>query len=726
MDIMASIMKKQPHEKKSPDRENSEKKKTSNSVNLLEQSSNQGLRMDMAIENIDAALPRDILALQQNNGNHAVTGLIQAKLKIGPVGDSYEQEADRMADRVMSSESVLTPSVQGHRDNSPIQRQNPGDEEELLQGKAQNRAGLSLDASSDVEGRIRNMRGGGSELPNGVRAFMEARFNKDFSKVHIHTDGEAARLNQDLRARAFTQENDVYFNSGEYQPGADAGKRLIAHELTHVIQQTGGGSNAIQRKEIWEDLGKTKVDWDALTPTQKNAAIKAGQVNTAVRGEYGIETAGSWAGGNIANSLFGAANLGTGIAQTVEGDNSTTATSGASIAVTGLQTLATGVAFAGSAAQFHRGRMMRNRGTQAGRMLGNRYMRRSAWSMSQQAMGIGSGIAGITSTGINMAGDNTGSNMAGGVSSLFSGIGSGLGLAQGSISMHSARMRSNKASAMAANTASSDELKAIATQTSQSQGKASKGMGIFGNIMGGASSVLGMTKGFGNIMGSTGQVLGGIGVGLGFLGTAAGAIGGLVSYVSKKKQENQLKKLQAQSAALTAEIGTLDGKITTAKASLDAINNTDLPKATKELDAIDKQITKVDADITAAQDQAAKKPLEAQKKTLEGEKKAKDAEIAALKQRVKDLTAEISTLDGQKKTKETELKTVQNQILAYDPAAAADKLVQNIVANPDAPADPRMVTFLEDVLGITPAVEIVLRDPEAAKQLIMEKMNKNG
>src|SRR5207302_4544418 len=85
--------------------------------------------------------------------------------------------------------------------------------------------------------------GSGMPLPAGVRSFMETRLAADFSQVRIHTDADAARKSAQLSARAFTVGAHIYFGDHEFQPDSAAGKELIAHELTHTIQQ----GKAVQR-----------------------------------------------------------------------------------------------------------------------------------------------------------------------------------------------------------------------------------------------------------------------------------------------------------------------------------------------------------------------------------------------------------------------------------------------------------------------------------------------
>jgi hypothetical protein len=97
------------------------------------------------------------------------------------------------------------------------------------------------DAAPEVEEGIRRAQGGGQTLDNGVRAQMEPALGADFSGVRVHTGAQAHDLNQAVSARAFTTGQNIFFRQGEYSPGTSSGRELLAHELTHVVQQTGGG-----------------------------------------------------------------------------------------------------------------------------------------------------------------------------------------------------------------------------------------------------------------------------------------------------------------------------------------------------------------------------------------------------------------------------------------------------------------------------------------------------
>jgi hypothetical protein len=259
----------------------------------------QVVSVQRAIADPRAASPRDILALQRVAGNRAVTRLIQTKLSVGPAGDRYEQEADRVAEQVMS---MQPPSPTRRGAGGEVQRQAPEEEEiqtkplaasiiplvqrqevpeeEEIQtkplaqrqaeeeeaqmlpsplrrgagGEVQRQADGSFEAGSKLESRLTAHKGGGSPLPQDVRAYMEPRFGTDFSRVRVHTGGEAAQMNRELNAQAFTHGQDIYLGVGRYDPGTTAGKRLLAHELVHVVQQNGAAGRRLQYKPSTGDI----------------------------------------------------------------------------------------------------------------------------------------------------------------------------------------------------------------------------------------------------------------------------------------------------------------------------------------------------------------------------------------------------------------------------------------------------------------------------------------
>ena len=211
----------------------------------------------------------------------------QARLTIGQPDDKYEQEADRVADQVMrmpdsklqrqpeneEEEEMLqakpladqiTPLIQRQAEPeeeeeemvqpgydqepeelTPIMESVPtrdagelgGEEEELIQAKSD--TGTVPQVTSGIARDIQSIKGAGQPLPVSERAFFEPRFGRDFSHVRVHNDNRAGYISRSINARAFTLGRDVVFGAGQYSPGAPAGRKLLAHELTHVVQQNG-------------------------------------------------------------------------------------------------------------------------------------------------------------------------------------------------------------------------------------------------------------------------------------------------------------------------------------------------------------------------------------------------------------------------------------------------------------------------------------------------------
>ncbi|KAM3107274.1 eCIS core domain-containing protein [Phormidesmis sp. 146-33] len=160
---------------------------------------------------------------------------IQAKLTIGQLNDKYEQEADQVARQAVQRihAPVTSPATSGSQ---------PGTVQRLTDSIVQRRFSIrnEMDASPDLEALIQGARGSGQPLSASVREPMQRAFGADFSRVRVHANDQSDQLNRSIQAKAFTTGQDVFFREGAYQPGNRGGQELIAHELTHVVQQTGG------------------------------------------------------------------------------------------------------------------------------------------------------------------------------------------------------------------------------------------------------------------------------------------------------------------------------------------------------------------------------------------------------------------------------------------------------------------------------------------------------
>jgi hypothetical protein len=173
---------------------------------------------------------------------------LQAKLTINQPGDSYEQEADRVAERVMRMPDPSAPALrrcacggtQGPDGECAACRANRLNLRRKAIGSAE-----SAKAPAIVPSLLQSP---GQPLATTTRAFFEPRFGRDFGNVRIHYGDRAHEAARSVHARAFTLGNDIVFRDGEYAPQSDRGKRLLAHELAHVEQNTG--DTTLRRAEV--------------------------------------------------------------------------------------------------------------------------------------------------------------------------------------------------------------------------------------------------------------------------------------------------------------------------------------------------------------------------------------------------------------------------------------------------------------------------------------------
>jgi peptidoglycan hydrolase-like protein with peptidoglycan-binding domain len=280
--------------------------------------------------------PESILYLRHTIGNRALNRLIQARLKISQPGDEYEREADHVADYVLRSPEPETTGLEritGDRIQrvTPEQRDDlrrqirPGGQREGAEEKeqiihAQEQPGAAPAVSSEIASQIEVLPDRGKPLPEEVRAHFEPQFGHDFSEVRVHEGAQAAESAQAINARAYTTGEDIVFGSGEYAPGTTEGKRLLAHELTHVVQQ-GKARRKNLTNNIHDPIHQTNTRQISrqglLTPAQETAAIdfnnarydersiRIFQIITgaAVDGQFGRLSAEAVAGFQSANGL---------------------------------------------------------------------------------------------------------------------------------------------------------------------------------------------------------------------------------------------------------------------------------------------------------------------------------------------------------------------------------------------------------------------------------------
>lgn len=214
-----------------------------------------------------------MLAQQQNKNESVSSTIVQPKLEIGEEDDEHEKEADGVADKVMrmSSGSGDDSNISNGKEkiqtmsnlsSQKVQKMHTGIPA-IQKMSSENKSGINAPAS--VEKGINSSKGSGQNLTPEVQEEMGSKMGTDLSNVKVHTDSNAVQMSKDINAKAFTHGNDVYFNQGQYNPTSNEGKHLLAHELTHTVQQSGQIKPKIQR-----------------TIAQAAAAISAGNIQAGL------------------------------------------------------------------------------------------------------------------------------------------------------------------------------------------------------------------------------------------------------------------------------------------------------------------------------------------------------------------------------------------------------------------------------------------------------------
>ncbi|MFH7242622.1 MAG: DUF4157 domain-containing protein [Spirulina sp.] len=256
---------------------------------------------------------------------------IQPKLTIGAPNDPYEQEADRVASQVV--QHIHAPSANPAHPSPAVQRLAMPEEDELqmkplLQRKALEEDELQMqpmlqrlemteedelqmkpaslgqivagEASPYLETGIQQARGSGQALAPDLQAKIGHAMGADFSNVRIHTDSQSDQLNRSIQAKAFTTGQDIFFRQGAYQPGSRGGQELIAHELTHVVQQKGAtvqrsgasgnlNSDAIQEPNIPQN--RLEMSMGSILPKPSTSSNVPPSIQAAFEVAYVNDTA---------------------------------------------------------------------------------------------------------------------------------------------------------------------------------------------------------------------------------------------------------------------------------------------------------------------------------------------------------------------------------------------------------------------------------------------------
>jgi Domain of unknown function (DUF4157) len=272
----------------------------------------------------NGGIGRQLAGLHSIYGNQAILrtlshapSVIQTKLAVNKPGDEYEQEADRVADQVMRMTAPppqhaqhLNPRVLGTPALAPsIHRKcSSCEEEEKVQRKCaeceqeEKQTGLQLkeagagphSAPPSVHAVLNSP---GRPLDPATRAFMEPRFGVDFTGVRVHDDAQAAESAKNVNALAYTHGRNIVFNAGQYAPVSDRGRHLLAHELAHVVQQSGTGQTLAAEAGlitrfasplIMRNPGpcedKCKSSFEACTKSGKDGSQCEAELSVCLRG----------------------------------------------------------------------------------------------------------------------------------------------------------------------------------------------------------------------------------------------------------------------------------------------------------------------------------------------------------------------------------------------------------------------------------------------------------
>ena len=193
--------------------------------------------------------------LQEKPIAETITPVVQLKPE-----EELQQKEDEEIQKNSEENDIQTKEASEQTINetiTPIQKQaeeeiQEKEEEDVQEKEEETSQTVQMaggDENSSLENNLASSKGGGSPLESNTKNEMESGFGADFSNVRVHNDSNAVQMNQQLGSQAFTNGNDIYFNEGKYNPESDSGKHLLAHELTHTVQQGASKSANVQKAE---------------------------------------------------------------------------------------------------------------------------------------------------------------------------------------------------------------------------------------------------------------------------------------------------------------------------------------------------------------------------------------------------------------------------------------------------------------------------------------------
>ena len=265
---------------------------------------------------VDAELQPSKAAAVQRHAPAATRrqSVVQAKLSVGPADDVYEREADAVADQVVRSlaapaGAAAVPDGPRAQRSATARSVSATVESAPRIGRVRRSATVGVDGGaldSDTEAEITSTRGGGRAMRADARSSMEGAFGADFGHIRIHEGSKASELNDRIQAKAFTVGSDIYFRDGAPDTSSREGQHLLAHELTHTVQQGGRvqrSTGSIQRHTDVVQRGFMDSIANFFGGKKKDASPAkgseiSGPTNVSINGQYaepGLEDmGGNW------------------------------------------------------------------------------------------------------------------------------------------------------------------------------------------------------------------------------------------------------------------------------------------------------------------------------------------------------------------------------------------------------------------------------------------------
>jgi hypothetical protein len=248
-----------------------------------------------------AKAPKPIAARTRSTAPSATR--IQPRLTVDATGDAHEREADRVAEQVMRMPQPHRQHACACGGGCPKCRDGQGTRAHLQAARVRPDDAAAMPVPPAVHEALRSP---GQPLAPAARAFFEPRFGHDFGRVRVHADARAAAAAQAVRAKAFTVGQDTVFGHGQYVPETDSGRQLLAHELTHVVQQSAGGSGG-RRLQRFAFVNEKQIEKSEKNFTPEMQGMVS---DTVVRNYTGVDEFKKHAGkqtdylGNLADGRW--------------------------------------------------------------------------------------------------------------------------------------------------------------------------------------------------------------------------------------------------------------------------------------------------------------------------------------------------------------------------------------------------------------------------------------